>query len=178
MPASEDHSIEALDWTLPEGARVPEGCTFFEGEDDGYCRVIHEGDRGRCQGVRMIATGLCPPHSGRSKILDDPRGMQNRGAGAKVRARERRQLLERNGINPRSAAREAAIARTDAVVRALVDEPLDDRSVGTRARQRAVLDMLDAVFPLSHAEISVELPADPEGMGWAEMQALARALAE
>ena len=163
-------------WQLPEGARVPDGATFYEGEDDGYCRLIHPGDRGRCQGVRMRSTGLCPPHSGRSRILEDPKGMQARGAAGKVRARERRALLVSNGINPRSAAREAAIRRSDAIVRALVDEPLDDPNLSARGRQKAVLDMLDAIFPLSHAEIEVELPADPESMSWADMQRLAAQL--
>lgn len=160
-------------WVLPEGARVPEGCSFFLGEDDGYCRVVHAGERGRCRGVRMKATGLCAPHSGRSRILDDPRGMQLRGAAGKVRKRERRALLERNGINPRAAAREVAIRRSDAIVRALVDDPLDDPNLSARGRQRAMLDMLDAVFPLSTVEAEIEIPADPEGMGWADMQRLA-----
>jgi hypothetical protein len=152
---------------------VPEGATFYLGDDDGYCRVIHAGERGRCQGVRMLDSGLCPPHAGRSRILDDPRGMQARSAQGKVRAKERRTLLASNGITPRSAARAAAIARTDAIVRALVDDPLDDRDMSTRGRQRAVLDMLDAVFPLSTVTAEVEVPADPESMGWADMQRLA-----
>jgi hypothetical protein len=58
-------------------------------------------------------------------------------------------------------------------VRALVDDPLDDQDMSTRGRQRAVLDMLDAVFPLSTVTAEVELPADPEAMGWADMQRLA-----
>jgi hypothetical protein len=164
---------EVLEWRLPEGARVPDGATFFEGADDGFCRVIHPGDRGRCQGVRMRETGLCPPHGGRSRILEDPRGMQARGAQGKVRARERRALLEKNGITPRLAAREAAIARADAVARALVDDVLDDSSLSTTQRHRAVLASVEALFPLIHAEIEVEIPADPEGMTWADMQRLA-----
>jgi hypothetical protein len=160
---------------LPEGAYLPEGATLREGADDGYCRVMHADGR-RCQGIRMKATGLCPPHSGRSRILDDPRGMQARGAGAKVRARERRQILVANGINPRLAAREAAIRRSDAVVRALVDDVLDAEDMSAQARQRAVIGMLDAVFPLSTVSTEIELPSDPESMGWSDMQRLAAQL--
>src|SRR5262247_3726016 len=99
------HSSIQAKWSPPAGARVPEGSTFFEGEDDGYCRVVRADGR-RCGATRMRDTGLCPPHSGRSKVLDDPRGMQQRSAAGKIRARERRAQLERNGINPRLAARE------------------------------------------------------------------------
>jgi hypothetical protein len=160
------------EWAPPESARVPEGASFVLGEDDGYCRVLHVDGR-RCQGIRMHATGLCPPHSGQSRILDDPRGMQARGSQGRVRARERRSLLVANGINPRKAAREAAIARSDAVVRALVDAPLDDENLSTMQRQKAVLGMLDAVFPLAQVSAEIELPADPEGLSWGDMQRLA-----
>jgi hypothetical protein len=167
-------SVQA-EWAPPESARVPEGATFYRGEDDTCCRVIHADGR-RCLGVRMLETGLCPPHSGRSKILDDPRGMQARAAQGKVRARERRSVLATAGNNPRRAAREAAIRRSDAVVRALVDAPLDDESLSTMQRHKAVLGMLDAVFPLATVSAEIELPSTAEGveaLGWSDMQRLA-----
>jgi hypothetical protein len=167
-------SVQA-EWVPPESARVPEGATFYRGPDDTCCRVIHVDGR-RCLGIRMLETGLCPPHSGRSKILDDPRGMQARAAQGKVRARERRAVLATNGSNPRRAAREAAIRRSDAVVRALVDAPLDDENLSTMQRHKAVLGMLDAVFPLSTTSVEIELPSDPEALGWSDMQRLAAQL--
>lgn len=163
---------------IPDGARIPEGSSFHEGEDDGYCRVIRQ-DGSRCQGIRLKAYGLCAGHAGTSRILEDPRGMQKKGALGKVRARERRSLLVSNGINPRRAAREAAIRRSDAVVRALVDDPLDDPELGSMARQKAVIGMLDAVFPLATVTAELELPTDPEAveaLGWADMQRIAAAL--
>jgi hypothetical protein len=169
------NEVEIQAWSPPATARVPEGSSYFWGEDDGYCRVIHADGR-RCQGVRTLADGLCPPHAGKSKILDDPRGMQARSAQGRVRARERRAVLAANGVNPRMAAREAAIRRSEDVVRALVDEPLDDRGLSTMQRQRAVLGMLDAVFPLAHTEVEVEIPSDPESLSWSDMQRLAAQL--
>jgi hypothetical protein len=162
-------------WQLPEGARVPEGATFYLGEDDTCCRLIHLDGR-RCLGVRIRETGLCPPHSGRSKVLEDPRGMQARSAGARLRARERRSVLATHGMNPRRAAREAAIAQSQAIVEALVDAPLRDPSLSTMQRQRATLAMLDAVFPLAQVTAEIELPATTEGvqsLSWSDMQRIA-----
>jgi hypothetical protein len=169
---------EPLRLVLPETARIPEGATFWEGADDGYCRVV-KADGSRCQGIRMKAYGLCAGHAGTSRIYEDPRAMQKKGAVAKVRARERRSLLVSTGMNPRRAAREVAIRRSDAVVRALVDDPLDDETLSTVARQRAVIGMLDAVFPLATVSAEIELPADAEGveqLGWSDMQRLASRL--
>jgi hypothetical protein len=162
-------------WTLPGSLNVPEGTSYFLGADDGHCRAITPA-KGRCQGVRIRAIGLCGGHAGTSRILDDPREMQRRGTRGKARLRERHSLLVSNGITPRRAAKAAAIRRTDAIVRALVDDPLDDPDLGTIPRQRAVIGMLDAVFPLATVTAEIELPTDPdavESMGWSEMQALA-----
>jgi hypothetical protein len=107
--------------------------------------------------------------------------MQAKGAQGKVRARERRALLVSNGLNPRQAAREAAIRRSDAMVEALVDAPLDDDKLSTMQRHRAVLATLDAVFPLAQVSAEIELPATAEGieaMGWGEMQRLAQQLGQ
>jgi hypothetical protein len=176
---SEEVSQEVVEeWKPPASARVPEGSTYWLGEDDGYCRLIKSDGR-RCQGIRLKDVGLCPPHAGRSKILEDPRGMQARSAQGKIRAKERRALLARGGINPRRAAQDVAIRRSDAVVRALVDDPLDDENLGTIARQRAMVRMLDAVFPLATVSAEIELPADAdavESLGWSEMQRLASRL--
>lgn len=165
-----------IPWEPPATARVPEGSSYWLGEDDGYCRLIHADGR-RCQGIRTREDGLCPPHAGKSKILDDPAGYARKGNAGKARIRERHALLAAHGVNPRRAAREAAIRRTDAVVRALVDAPLDDQGLSTMQRQRAVLGMLDAVFPLAQVTAEIELPASAEqveAMGWSDMQALAQ----
>ena len=48
-------------------------------------------------------------------------------------------------------------------------------------RQKATLNMLDAVFPLAHVSAEIELPASVEqveAMGWADMQRLAQQLSE
>ena len=163
---------------LPETLRVPDGTIFYEGEDDGHCRAITPA-RGRCQGVRLRAYGLCGGHAGTSRILSDPAGFARKGAAGKARIRERHKLLAANGISPRRAAREVAIRRSDAIVRALVDAPLDDAKLGTIERQKATIAMLDAVFPLATVSAEIELPASPDGveaLGWSEMQALASRL--
>ena len=169
---------DALVLRMPDSARIPEGSTFYEGDDDGTCRLVRP-DGSRCLGIRMKAYGLCAGHAGTSRILADPKGMQKKGAVAKVRARERRSVLVSNGLNPRKAAREQAIRRNDAIVRALVDDPLDDSKLTTMQRQKATLDMLDAVFPLAQVSAEIELPASVEqveSMDWASMQRLAMQL--
>ena len=60
-----------------------------------------------------------------------------------------------------------------------MDEPLDDENLSTLQRQRAVLGMLDAVFPLATVTQEIELPASAEGvesLSWPEMQRLAASL--
>jgi hypothetical protein len=169
---------EELVLRLPESARLPEGTTFYEGPDDGYCRAILPA-RGRCQGIRTKAYGLCQGHAGTSKLLSDPAAHGRKGAGAKARIRERHALLAKNGINPRRAAQAVAIRRSDAVVRALVDAPLDDEKLGTIERQRAIIGMLDAVFPLATVSAEIELPGSAdavESLQWSDMQRLAAQL--
>jgi len=72
-----------------------------------------------------------------------------------------------------------AQARADEAAAALVDAPLDDPDLSTLARQRAVLAMLDATYPIQTASVEVEIPADGvAGLGWQDMQALAARLLE
>ena len=179
LNTGESEVCPVLTLSIPEGARIPDGASFYEGEDDGYCRLIRT-DGSRCQGIRQRAYGLCAGHAGQTPVARDPKAMAAKGNAGKARIRERHALLAANGVNPRRAAREAAIRRSDAVVRALVDDPLDDTEIGTIARQRAVIGMLDAVFPLSTVTAEVELPADAEGveaLGWSDMQRIAASLA-
>jgi len=72
-----------------------------------------------------------------------------------------------------------ALDRAHELAAALVDAPLDDASLSTIERQRAVLAALDATFPLQQMTVEVELPATaaavPE-LGWVEMQQLAARL--
>ena len=117
-------------------------------------------------------------------VMGDPAGNAHLAAASKARIRARRQLL---GIGPRTAAQPRQIARMRAAERAeeaataLVDAPLDDPSLGTVERQRAVLAFLDALYPLASATVEVELPAEHGsvvGMGWQELQQLAARIAE
>ena len=62
------------------------------------------------------------------------------------------------------------------MVRALVDDPLDDENLSTMQRQKAVLGMLDATFPLAQTSVEIELPADPQSLSWSDMQRLASQL--
>jgi hypothetical protein len=114
----------------------------------------------------------------------DPSAAAHQANAVKAKLRARRELL---GIGPARVAQPRQIARLRAAERAeeaaaaLVDAPLDDPKLGSMERQRAVLNMLDALYPLATASVELELPADGasvNGLGWAELQQLAARIAE
>ncbi|HSV08571.1 MAG TPA: hypothetical protein VLI07_18790 [Candidatus Binatus sp.] len=164
---------------LPEGHRVPEGATLLEGEDDGFCRVLKL-DGSRCRAARIRGTPLCAGHTGIG-VGRDPQGNAVLAREAKARVRARRELL---GIGPARVAQPRQIARLKAqeraeeIAAALVIAPLEDPSLGTLERQRAVVTMLAETYPLATASVEVEVPAAGEvgSLGWADMQALAARL--
>jgi len=162
---------------LPEGHKVPEGAKLLAGEDDGRCRVV-KSDGDRCRGVRMRGGVLCPGHAGVG-LGGDPAASSALARASKARLRARRELL---GVGPRTAAQPRQIARLRAqeraeeAARALVDGPLDDPSLGSLERQRAVVTMLAETFPLASATVEIEVPAGSAqvtGLGWSDLQALA-----
>ena len=82
MSEHSPHKVEviepdALVLRLPDSARIPEGSSFFEGDDDGHCRLIRP-DGTRCQGVRVRAYGLCTGHAGTSRLYEDPQASRGR----------------------------------------------------------------------------------------------------
>jgi hypothetical protein len=107
--------------------------------------------------------------------------MSRRGHAIKARLRSQRQLLgigARRAADPRQIARVEAAARAADLAAALLS-PLDDDELGSLARQRAAVTVLDATFPIQTATVELELPLDSEGvsqLGWAEMQRLAARL--
>lgn len=172
------HELVELDGELvPACHRIAPGSTLLPGEDDGRCRVIMV-DRGRCRAPRLRGMRLCSAHAGGG----DPQRAALLGVAAKARLRSRRVLLgigPNRVANPRQIARVQALDRAHELAAALVDAPLDDASLSTIERQRAVLAALDATFPLQQMTVEVELPATaaavPE-LGWVEMQQLAARL--
>lgn len=185
VDATRTHELAPIEasWTpqLPEGHRIPPDATFHLGEDDGRCRVIRPDGR-RCGAPRVRALGLCSGHAGIGGVATDPTGSALLAHASKARIRERRQLLgigPRRNADPRQIARIRAHERAEDAALALVDAPLDDRSLGTIERQRAVVTMLDAVFPLATTSVEIELPVEGAGvaqLGWQDMQALAARL--
>ena len=167
---------------LPEGHRIPEDATLSE-ERMGKCRVIRASGE-RCGAVATRAYGICLAHLGGGGLPRDEEGMKAWSAKAhrkKLQIKQRRELL---GIGPRRAASPRQIARVQALERAqdLADallSPLDDDELGSLARQRAAVVVLDATFPLATVSAEVELPTD-EGevaaLSWGEMQRLAAQL--
>jgi hypothetical protein len=100
-----------------------------------------------------------------------------------LRIREQRQLL---AIGPRRAADPRQILRLRAHERAeqLADAmlaPIDDSELGSMARQRAAVTVLDAAFPLATVSAEVEIPGDADGvaaLSWGQLTALAVALGD
>jgi hypothetical protein len=171
---------EHVDWhgqQVPTVHRIPEGSERYDGEDDGKCRVVMP-ERGRCRAARTRLYGICSAHLGGG----DPQAAAAAGVAAKIRIKERRQLLGISAsrtADPRQAARMAALARVEEIAAAIVDGPLDDENLSTLERQSAVLKAVDATFPLALTTVEIELPANAEGvqdMGWESMVALAAKL--
>lgn len=164
---------------VPVCHRIPEGASLLAGEDDGFCRVLWPDGR-RCRATRIRGMLLCSGHAGGG----DPEAGVIAARAKRTLIKERRTLLgigpNRVG-NPRAHARMRALERAEEIARALVDGPLDDRDLGSMERQRAVVTVLDATFPLQSTTVEIELPADGEAvsaMGWEAMQALAGRLLE
>jgi hypothetical protein len=170
-------TVDFAGLSLPDVHRVPEGAEI--GEPDGHrCRVVIDG--ARCGGTRVKAFGVCIGHAGGG----DPDAASLAGHAGKARLRQRRLLLgigPSSVANPRQLARMAAQERAEEIAAALVDGPLDDRSLTAIERQRAVIATLDATHPLQQASLEIELPADADGvaaMGWQELQGLASRMLE
>lgn len=172
---------EHVEWhgmEIPDVHRIPAGASRYDGPDDGKCRVIHAGDRGRCRAPRVRVYGICSAHLGGG----DPEAASREAVTVRARLKSQRMLLgigtSRVG-NPRQIARLRALGRVEEIASALIDAPLDDAELGTVERQQAVLRALDATFPLQAMTVEVELPASAEGvqgMGWESMQRLASTL--
>jgi hypothetical protein len=162
---------------IPEGAKIPDGATFYEGEDDRRCRLVRADGR-RCGATRMRAYGLCATHAG---MTPDISAMSAAGHAAKKRKAQARATLgisARRASTPLQAARVAAQMRANDYARAIVDEPLD-ADIDAVAKQRAAIAALELLYPQASLRVDVEMPADEEGveaLGWSEMQALAASL--
>jgi len=167
-----------LKLNVPETARIPDGATFYEGTDDGRCRVIKQ-DGERCNGIRARATGLCPGHAGTTPDIRQYSALGHEARRRKASARAVLGITSRRASTPLQAARVAAQIRADDYARALVDAPLDDPELGSVARQQAAVRALELLYPQVTGRLEVELPTEPDevaGMGWQEMQELASSL--
>lgn len=169
---------EALILRIPEEAKLPEGATFYEGEDDGRCRLVRL-DGSRCQATRMRATGMCPGHSGRGGVARDPRGSALLAAAERKKRASARLVLgvgARRASQPLQAARVAAQMRAADIAAALVDAPLDDPDMKPAERHRAVVETAKLLYPQVTAQLEVDMPEDEDGvraLSWADLQALA-----
>lgn len=171
----------ALVLRVPEGAKLPPDATFYEGPDDGRCRVIKV-DTGRCTAVRMRAYGLCPGHAGVGGVALDPAAASKAAHVEKRKRATARAVLgisARRAAQPVQAARVAAQQRAQDFAAAVVDGPLDDPDLSTVARQQAAIRALELLYPQVTAQLEVGLPDEAEdvgAMGWQEMTALAARL--
>lgn len=174
---------QALVLRIPDGAKIPEGATFYDGADDGRCRLLRPNGE-RCNASRIRALGLCPGHAGIGGINDNPRLASKLGHIERKRRSESRLALgisARRASQPLAAARIRAQTRADDYAKAVVDAPLDDPELGSVARQTAAIKALELLYPQVHASLDMTLPDEPEQLGamsWQGMQALAQRLLE
>jgi len=171
---------DSLVLRLPDSAILVDGTTFYEGTDDGLCRVIRP-DGSRCRRVRIKAYGVCGGHAGTTPLARDP-AAHSRLAHASLReARTRRATLgigARRIGSARAHARLKALERVEELADALI-APLDDEDLSSVARQVAALRLLDAVEPVQSVSLSLDVPDDPDAVSsldWQSMQALAASL--
>lgn len=172
---------QPLTLRIPETALIPDGATFYEGEDDTRCRLIRPNGE-RCRSTRMRLYGLCPGHAGQGGVAKDPHGSSRLGhEGRRKRSKARLTL----GISARRAAQPLEQARFEAQLRAqdyadaIVTKPLDDPDLATIPRQQAAIRALELLYPQIHASVDVSMPeqeGDVVGMDWQSMQALAAQL--
>ena len=174
---------DALVLRIPDGAKLPDGATFYQGEDDTRCRLIKP-DGQRCRSTRMRATGLCGGHSGIG-LASSPDAAR---AASRLAATERANrasarislgISARRAAQPLQASRVRAQARAEDYAAAIVDGPLDDGELGTVQRQQAAIRALELLYPQASISATVDLPTEADevgAMGWQEMQALAQAL--
>jgi hypothetical protein len=169
---------DALVLRIPEGALIPEGASFYEGADDGRCRVVKL-DGTRCAAIRVKAYGLCGGHAGIGGVARDPVGAARQAHAEKARRRQARLVLgisPRRAADPRQLARLRAQERAEELAAALIDAPLDDTSLSTLQRQQAVVTGLGEAFPKETAQLAIDLPDDPEAvraLSWEDLKALA-----
>jgi len=163
---------------LPESAYIPEGATFYEGEDDGRCRLIRADGR-RCGAARTRAYGLCGAHAGTSMVTRDPAGAARLAAQARTERKQRRLLLgvtSRQAADPRMLVRERLQERREEAARAVVDGVLDDGKLSGLQRQTGMLAAIEAAYPSVTAQLAVDLPANAEeaaALEWEQLKALA-----
>jgi hypothetical protein len=161
-------------------ADVPPDSTFYEGDDDGRCRVVKP-DGERCRAPRIVQYGICAGHSGLG-LASDPLSAQERSRKVRARWKARRRLLgipTTGRATPRQLARLKALQRAEELAEALVEGPLDDPDLTSVQRQLAAVRIVDTAFPLTEVTAEIELPAsadEVEAMSWAQMQALAARL--
>ena len=179
MSSHEAHEAQQLVLSIPETARLPEGASFYEGEDDGRCRLIKL-DGTRCGATRMKAYGLCLAHAGQSAVVRSPQEMSTRGNEERARRATARATLgisTRRAAQPLQAARVRAQMRADAVAAALVDDVLDG-DLKPEVRHRAMVETTKLLYPQVTAQLEVDVPEDEDGvrsLTWEQLQQLAAA---
>lgn len=161
---------------IPSTALIPEGASFYEGDDDTRCRLIKI-DGTRCRATRVRRYGLCSGHAGIGGVARDPVGASTLGNAERARRKEARLTLgisARRAANPLQQARAAAQRRSEDIARALVDDPLDG-DLKPVERHRAVVSTVQLLYPQVSASISLDVPEDVGSLTWDQLQALAAA---
>ena len=137
-----------------------------------------------CGAARRADSAYCNAHSGRG-VASDPAGFAPIAQRASAENRRRRAALRLElGITRPSSLRSLLAAnvyaeRERVVTAALA--PIRDSDLGSAAKQRAALALLDAVEPQDRATLDVPLPHDADGiaaLGAGDLRALARSVGD
>jgi hypothetical protein len=167
-------TVEHLGAQVPTCHRIPTDASLTEA-DGSRCRVVlASGDR--CKGTRLKVFGLCMGHAGGGGTRDLP-AMQERSNTKRSQLKLTKQILgygPKRAADPRVAVRLRAAQQANEIAIAVVDEPLR-AELPVLDKQRAMLAVLDAAFPLQQATLSLEI-SEPDSMAWQDLEALASSL--
>jgi hypothetical protein len=133
-----------------------------------------------CGAAPRRGEDYCNGHSGHGVAMN-PVEWSAKGRAAAAESRRRRAALRLAlGItgtgSPRALLKAAVVAEAERIVAAALS-PIGDDSLGSAAKQRAALALLDAADPMAQASLELPLPSNPEGveqMGLEDLRALAQ----
>src|SRR5262252_6422339 len=159
-PASNGNGRHELELAQPK-----HGTRGTEPGPRGCWAIKHSGEP--CGAAARRGQDFCGAHLGLGVAADPRRYQPLATAAAKANAGRRAQLRASLGLTRRHSTRDllkAEVFRERERVVAAAMSPIRDSGLGSVARHRAALELLETVEPVTKIELDVELPVDEQGV--------------